>query len=80
MKALSLMLWFVSSENWLTFEKRLWRTRVDGPDRDQRTKHVTHEHPGESDTRLTKITALHCSHPAVWRPPLGSRAGIAAGR
>lgn len=32
MKALSLMLWLVSSENWLTFEKRLWRTRVDGPD------------------------------------------------
>lgn len=33
MKALSLMLWLVSSEYWLTFENRLWRTRVDGPER-----------------------------------------------
>ncbi len=37
MKALSLMLWLVSSENWLTFENRLWRTRVDGPDGDNHT-------------------------------------------
>lgn len=37
MKALSLMLWLVSSENWLTFENRLWRTRVDGPDGDKHT-------------------------------------------
>lgn len=32
MKEFSLMLWLVSSENWLTLENRLWRTRVDGPD------------------------------------------------
>lgn len=37
MKALSLMLWFVSSEYWLTFENRLWRIRVDGPERDKHT-------------------------------------------
>lgn len=37
MKALSLMLWLVSSEYWLTFENRLWRTRVDGPDGDKHT-------------------------------------------
>lgn len=51
MKALSLMLWLVSSEYWLTFENRLWRTRVDGPDGDKHTKinltsyrkHVLHE-------------------------------------
>lgn len=35
MKELSLMLWLVSSEYWLTFENRLWRIRVDGPERDK---------------------------------------------
>lgn len=43
MKALSLMLWLVSSENWLTFEKRLWRTRVEGPAWKQMDRH-THIH------------------------------------
>lgn len=37
MNALSLMLWLVSSEYWLTFENRLWRTRVEGPDEDKHT-------------------------------------------
>ncbi len=37
MKALSLMLWLVSSEYWLTFENKLWRTRVDGPDGNEHT-------------------------------------------
>lgn len=37
MKALSLMLWLVSSEYWLTFENRLWRTRVDGPEGNKHT-------------------------------------------
>lgn len=40
MKAFSLMLWLVSSEYWLTFENRLWRTRVDGPER----THVSKTH------------------------------------
>lgn len=40
MKAFSLMLWLVSSEYWLTLENKLWRTRVDGPDRDKHTEHL----------------------------------------
>lgn len=34
-KELSLMLWFVSSAYWLTLENRLWRVRVEGPERDK---------------------------------------------
>lgn len=40
MKAFSLMLWLVSSEYWLTFENRLWRTRVDGPERTHVSKNT----------------------------------------
>lgn len=46
MKALSLILWLVSSEYWLTLENRLCKTRVEGPRTERiNINHFFHLHP-----------------------------------
>lgn len=45
MKALSLILWLVSSEYWLTLENRLCKTRVEGPRTERiNINHFLHSH------------------------------------
>lgn len=56
MKAFSLMLWLVSSEYWLTFENRLWRTRVDGPER----THVSKKHMLSLNNICKRMTVAVC--------------------
>lgn len=64
MKALSLILWLVSSQYWLTLENRLCKTRVEGPKTERiSVNHFLHSHPYNNHLHHSSHTELcGCLH------------------